>query len=119
MRRLPLPFVLLLLALAAAAPAPHTKTHHHHASNKQAHVRPAPRAPKVSRAEPATPAPLPNESVSAPVAPEESRTRVTPTLFDLGEKYQGDGYPYGASPQAMDDRRSAHVPGISVKVPLR
>ncbi len=62
---------------------------------------------------------MPDDQVTAPVAPEESRTHVSPTMFDLGTRYQGDGYTYGSSPQAMDDRRSAHVPGLSLKVPLQ
>jgi hypothetical protein len=55
----------------------------------------------------------------APTSPVESRTHAEPTLFDLGNKYQGDGYVYGSSPQAMDDRRAMKVPGIEVKVPLK
>jgi hypothetical protein len=120
--------ILLSLSLTAAAPNPAGRpaspaSHPHHV--RSLHAR-APAAAQSGRPT-ALPghkgsesaAPVPNEQVAAPAAPEESRTHVTPTLFDLGMSYQGDGYPYGSSPQAMDDRRSAHVPGISLKVPLR
>jgi hypothetical protein len=98
---------------------------HHQAHSNTPHrtrtagspARPAP--PRRNPGSALTAAPVPNESVRAPTSPVESRTHAEPTLFDLGNKYQGDGYVYGSSPQAMDDRRAMKVPGIEVKVPLK
>jgi hypothetical protein len=121
---------LALVLLAAAGPVPQDQGTA--PARHQTHRKTPPRPAKPVAAEPArtapprrdpgsafTPAPLPNEAVTAPTSPVESRTHAEPTLFDLSRQYRGDGYVYGSSPQGMDDRRAAHVPGVEVKVPLK
>jgi hypothetical protein len=126
----------MLLLLAAAAPAQSSPQPSPLASPDpgphKAHPAPAKHRPTAKRAPqpfalrqggtpgPAfTAAPVPNTAATAPVSPTESRTHAEPTLFDLGTKYTGDGYVYGSSPQAMDDRRAQKAPGVEVKVPLK
>lgn len=121
-----------LLLLAAAAPAeqgqapPPSAAKAKHAQHRPPHHTRQPLASRATRPEAPvatapgfTPAPVPDLAKTAPVSPVESRTHAEPTLFDLGNKYQGDGYIYGSSPQGMDDRRAAKVPGVEVKVPLK
>ena len=121
-----------LLLLAAAGPAEQgqapppsaAKAKHaqhrppHHARQPVASRATRPEAPRVATAPGFTPAPVPRLGKDRPGLAVESRTHAEPTLFDLGNKYQGDGYVYGSSPQGMDDRRAAKVPGVEVKVPL-
>jgi hypothetical protein len=123
---------LALMLLVAAGPVQQgqeTAPDRH----RQTHRKPPPRPAKPVVAQPTppavpaprnpgsafTPAPLPNAAITAPTSPVESRTHAEPTLFDLSRQYRGDGYVYGSSPQGMDDRRSAHVPGVELKVPLK
>jgi hypothetical protein len=130
---------LALVLLAGAGPvepghgtAPRRHQAHQTKNTTQAHRKAPPRPAKQAATEltnpaPArrdpdsafTPAPLPNDAMTAPISPVESRTHAEPTLFDLTREYRGDGYVYGSSPQGRDDRRSAHVPGVELKVPLR
>lgn len=66
-----------------------------------------------------TAAPMPNADLSAPPIPEDRRPHVAPTLFQLKNAYPGDGYVYGSSPQGMDDRKAATIPGVILSVPIR
>ena len=109
---------------AQSKPAPHPPKHTARKSKPQAQQGADRSAPPpvsaASRVGPGyTPAPLPNDDIRAPISPVESRTHATPALFDLSRQYRGDGYVYGSSPQAKDDSRAAHVPGVELKVPLQ
>jgi hypothetical protein len=129
MRWLLAPMLLLLAAAAPAEPPPQPSPE---PGPQKARPAPAKHRPIAKRAPqppvvrqsgmpgPAfTAAPVPNTAATAPVSPAESRTHAEPTLFNLGNKYTGDGYVYGSSPQAMDDLRAQKVPGVEVKVPLK
>src|SRR5689334_14644253 len=116
--------LVLPLLLAAAAPAqegkvppPRPAKHAGHRPPSHARQQVAkpferPDTPQVASQRGFAPAPVPDTTKTAPVSPVESRTHAEPTVFDLGMKYQGDGYVYGSSPQAMDDRRAAKAPGL-------
>jgi hypothetical protein len=128
MKRL-VPLALVLLAAAGpveqgqgTSPSRHHQTHRKTPPRLATPMATDPASPTPSRRDPGTaytPAPLPNQAVTAPTSPVESRPHGEPTLFDLSRQYRGDGYVYGSSPQGMDDRRSAHVPGVELKVPLK
>jgi hypothetical protein len=66
-----------------------------------------------------TVAPMPDPDMTAPPVPENRQPHVTPTLFRLKNAYPGDGYVYGSSPQGMDDRKAATIPGVMLSVPIR
>ena len=66
-----------------------------------------------------TAAPMPDPDLTAPPVPENRQPHVTPTLFQLKNAYPGDGYVYGSSPQGMDDRKAATIPGVMLSVPIR
>jgi hypothetical protein len=66
-----------------------------------------------------TTAPVPNPDLTAPPIPENRQPHVAPTLFQLKNAYPGDGYVYGSSPQGMDDRKAATIPGVMLSVPIR
>ncbi len=66
-----------------------------------------------------TAAPMPDLDVTAPPVPEDRRPHVAPMLFELKNAYPGDGYVYGSSPQGMDDRKAATIPGLKLSVPIR
>ncbi|MBN9563161.1 MAG: hypothetical protein J0H14_20925 [Alphaproteobacteria bacterium] len=66
-----------------------------------------------------TAAPIPNPDLTAPPVPENRQPHVAPTLFQLKNTYSGDGYVYGSSPQGMDDRKAATIPGVTLSVPIR
>ena len=65
-----------------------------------------------------SPAPVPNRDVVAPTQPENPRTHLAPSVFRLSNQYPGDGYVYGSSPQGMDDRKAALIPGLKLVTPL-
>ena len=65
-----------------------------------------------------TAAPIPNRDIVAPAEPENPRTHLAPALFRLSNDYYGDGYVYGSSPQGMDDRKAATIPGLKLVTPL-
>ena len=125
------PFVFSALALgwltangarAQATHAPAASQHHAHAKR---HHRVAARTLAPTAAQPAgqqasatTPAPVPNEWVSAPNDPAASGASVAPSVFQLHYPPQGEGYVTGSSPQAMDDRNAAKATGVQMKVPL-
>jgi hypothetical protein len=62
---------------------------------------------------------MPNPDLTAPPVPENRRPHIAPTLFQLKNTYSGDGYVYGSSPQGMDDRKAATIPGVTLSVPIR
>ena len=66
-----------------------------------------------------TAAPTPDPDLTAPPVPENRQPHFAPTLFELKNAYRGDGYVYGSSPQGMDDRKAATIPGVMLSVPLR
>ena len=93
------------LLLGAAAPSeqgqgpPRQAKHAPHHPSRHARQPVANRAtrsepPRVATTPGFTAAPVPDFGKTAPVSPVESRTHAEPTLFDLGNKYQGDGYVY-------------------------
>jgi hypothetical protein len=61
---------------------------------------------------------MPDPDARPPVERDNPHTHIAPTLFELTNHFVGDGYPYGSSPQGMDDRRAARVPVIVVTTPL-
>lgn len=63
-------------------------------------------------------APTPDDA-EAPVTREKPRPEGGPTLFVFRTQFRGDGYPYGASPQGLDDKYAVKVPGVNVTVPLQ
>lgn len=64
------------------------------------------------------PAPVPNRDIVAPPEQENPRTHLAPAVFRLSGQYYGDGYVYGSSPQGMDDRKAAIIPGLTLVTPL-
>ena len=121
---------LALLSLVAAAPQDsgrHRPTPKPQLHKSKAHTpaHTARRAPTreqssiVSRGDGFTAAPTPNLDVTAPPVPENRQPHVAPTMFQLKNAYPGDGYVYGSSPQGMDDRKAATIPGVMLSVPLR
>jgi hypothetical protein len=119
-----------LISLVAAAPQGDGQ--HRPASRAQLHkpkthapahtVRRAPtrhESSVVRRGDGFTAAPVPNPDLNAPPIPENREPHVAPTLFQLKNAYPGDGYVYGSSPQGMDDRKAATIPGVTLSVPLR
>lgn len=132
-------FCLSLLAVglcagsgvAAAKDAPsrpaRSETRSHPRPTHHAHVRPTkPARPQVQAnrvtsdrdARGFGPAPTPNQDLSAPSVPEARGPNVSPTVFHLNNRYAGDGYVYGSSPQGMDDRRAATIPGVKLSMPV-
>jgi hypothetical protein len=121
-----------LLSLAAAAPQeggqprpaakPQLHKHRPHAPAHTARHQPA-REESATAARSArtgfTTAPMPNPDLTAPPVPENRRPHIAPTLFQLKNTYSGDGYVYGSSPQGMDDRKAATIPGVTLSVPIR
>jgi len=77
------------------------------------------RQPEDTPAVPATAQPLGKPDLTAPPIPENRRPHIAPTLFQLKNTYSGDGYVYGSSPQGMDDRKAATIPGVTLSVPIR
>jgi hypothetical protein len=61
---------------------------------------------------------MPNPDITAPAEPQQPETHFAPALFRLNNAYPGDGYVYGSSPQGMDDRRAATIPGLKLTTPL-
>ena len=66
----------------------------------------------------AGPAPVPNDSVTAPNPTQAGDPMVAPSVFALHYPPQGEGYVTGSSPQAMDDRNAAKVTGVQMTLPL-
>jgi hypothetical protein len=63
-------------------------------------------------------APMPNDEI-APAARTLSAVNTEPKLFTMKTQFRGDGYPYGATSQGLDDKYSVQVPGVDVTVPLQ
>jgi hypothetical protein len=84
-------------------------------------VRPPNAAVPLSRSDVTAfaPAPVPNPDINAPIEPEDRRLHLAPTEFRLTNEYIGQGYPYGSSPQGMDDRHAAVIPGIKLTAPIQ
>ena len=103
----------------SAAPVHHASVRHH---RRHTPVRPVAPLAAATPSAPATPvsspAPVPNESVAAPIEDPAPQTSVAPSVFQLHYPPQGDGYTTGSSSQAMDDREAAKATGVEVKVPL-
>lgn len=107
---------------AASAPHPHHPTTHRHWVRRH---RLASTAPATS----ATPAPVPRPSYTAAPTPNANllppsgyvppATSVEPGTMQLHYPPSGEGYVTGSSPQAMDDARTAKVPGVTLHVPLQ
>ncbi len=110
-------------ASAQTANAPARKPASQHGSHTRHHRVAArtqlpPPAPAGTQASATTPAPVPNEAVTAPDDAANPHTDVAPSVFQLHYPPQGDGYVTGSSPQAMDDRNAAKATGVQMKVPL-
>ncbi len=105
----------------AASHSPKTGKQTHHPAHRAARVQPPTTAAPSSRSEVTSfaPAPVPNPDISPPVEPENRRPHLAPTVFHLTNEYIGQGYPYGSSPQGMDDRHAAVIPGINLTAPIR
>ncbi len=106
-------------APASAGHRTHLHPRHHHGLRSADPASPAPAHGPLQAASATTaPAPLPNESVAAPLPHTAPETAVAPSVFQLHYPPQGDGYVTGSSPQAMDDRNAAKATGVEVTVPL-
>jgi hypothetical protein len=114
---------LLSLALAVSPAAANRKTHHaahrhatrrQAASNQVAPLTPAAHAPVAD----ASAAPVPNETVTAPIDNSDQTTSLAPAVMQIHYPPQGDGYVSGSSAQAMDDREAAKVTGLQAHIPL-
>ncbi len=64
------------------------------------------------------PAPVPNADARPPAPSRPGGASAEPALFNLPGSFRGDGYPYGASPQGVDDQRTVRVPGMRLTLPL-
>jgi hypothetical protein len=131
MQNTPLTLALALTAsigLAAPAladtaqpttPAHHTRHHVHHTARHQTALAPlTPVKPAPAPVTAQNTAPMPNESVTAPIDNHDQDTSVAPAVMQIHYPPMGDGYTTGSSAQAMDDREAAKVTGVQVKVPL-
>ena len=113
-------------ATATTPPAAHFRAHktvrkhaHHTAGSTQAALASPPAGGSAAAPTPAVgPAPVPNESVAAPIEHGSTDASVAPSVFQLHYPPQGDGYTTGSSSQALDDREAARATGVEVKVPL-
>jgi hypothetical protein len=128
--RLSLTMLVASLALPAASVAEPTsgtsaatsRPHHarpHHRHRQTARIAPVPPQPAATPVASGTsPAPVPNEALTAPIDHTDAQTSVAPSVFQLHYPPQGDGYVTGSSPQAMDDRNAAKATGVQARVPL-
>jgi len=131
MRATYVPFVLAALAamqapaLAGQVPPAAAPVTAHHARHHAAHAKAAESLAPIERQTPKpTPisnegaAPVPDEWVTAPTTPALTETEVAPAVLQIHYPPQGDGFPLGSSPQAMDDREAAKVTGVEMKLPI-
>jgi len=94
----------------------HGHANHHHAApppdNTDVESR-APTPPAYSEA------PTPNDNLLPPHEYIPPATSVLPGTLQLHYPPSGNGYVTGSSPQALDDDRTAKVPGVTLHVPLQ
>jgi hypothetical protein len=108
-----------------AAPARHVHHHprrHSHVTRHHAAPPPAQRTESETRA-PTPPAyseaPTPDSNLLPPHEYIPPDTSVVPGTLQLHYPPSGNGYVTGSSPQALDDDRTAKVPGLTLHVPLQ
>ena len=66
------------------------------------------------------PAPLPNRDLNVPrQLTSPSQTTLSPTLFTQRDRYRGDGFSTGSSPQNEQERRLRPGAGFSLRMPLQ
>jgi len=65
-----------------------------------------------------TPAPMPDEDINAPLQPGSHGTQLAPSLYQDKAIMRGNGYSYGASEQAIQNRAVDIAPIMAMKVPL-
>jgi hypothetical protein len=109
-------------APTAPAPAPHHTVHHARRHHRHGHpAKPAPEAQTAAPVQPPayTEAPTPNGNLLPPQESVPPNTSVLPGTMQLHYPPSGEGYVPGSSPQAMDDARTAKVPGVTLHVPLQ
>lgn len=64
-----------------------------------------------------SPAPTPDDEF-APSRRDPLSIDTEPKLFTVKTQFRGDGYPYGATSQGLDDKEEVKVPGVNVRFPL-
>jgi len=103
-------------------PSAHHTAHHRHARAKHRTASAGkPQEPQTAAPVPPayTAAPTPNANLLPPQESVPSDTSVLPGTMQLHYPPSGEGYVPGSSPQAMDDARTAKVPGVELHVPLQ
>ncbi len=66
-----------------------------------------------------TEAPTPNGNLLPPTEYVPPNAAVIPGTMQLHYPPSGEGYVPGSSPQAMDDARTAKVPGVTLHLPIQ
>jgi hypothetical protein len=103
----------------------HVRRRGRHHSHVLHHRRPLPPQPDTGTASQApTPpayssAPTPDGNLLPPHEYIPPATSVVPGALQLHYPPSGNGYVTGSSPQALDDDRTAKVPGLTLHVPLQ
>jgi hypothetical protein len=113
-----------LPANALVAKPTHPVRHHarrgsharHHTAPPPTNVEPQARAPTPPAF---SEAPTPNDNLLPPHEYIPPATAVVPGTLQLHYPPSGNGYVTGSSPQALDDDRTAKVPGVTLHVPLQ
>jgi hypothetical protein len=103
---------------AQPAPVHHTRHHVRHVTHHAAIAPLAPASPAPQPVAADNTAPMPNESVTAPIPKQDEDPTMAPAVMQIHYPPMGDGYTTGSSAQAMDDREAAKVTGVQIKMPL-
>jgi hypothetical protein len=116
-------------APASAAPAPvvhhpvhRPRPHHHRAHHRTAATATGtlePQAPAPVQRPAYTDAPRPDADLLPPKEYVPPNAAVIPGTMQLHYPPSGEGYVPGSSPQAMDDARTAKVPGVTLHLPIQ
>jgi len=97
----------LAVLFAAAAPPPPT--------DADIPIPPIPPAHRPSYQS----APMPDQSLSAPTAPEASGPKLRPDLFNQRAYNGGQGYLPGSTIEREQQQRDKPIPGLNFTMPLR
>jgi hypothetical protein len=100
----------------AALPIPPLPPGYH--GVRSVHRSPPPARPSASAEPTLEAAPVPNLDAQVPQPRDSGGIDASPTLFRTPAQFRGDGYPYGATPQARDNPHAPLVPGVLLKLPI-
>ena len=105
----------------AAPRSIHSTVHRHRHRRHTVAPKPPPEAQTAApvQAPVYTEAPTPNGNLLPPQESVPPNTAVLPGTMQLHYPPSGEGYVPGSSPQAMDDARTAKVPGVTLHVPIQ